>query len=200
MGCAVVVGGASRAERAAIERLFAERDRMFSRFQPGSELNRVNDAAGYTDARVATSSRRCSGSRSRPGARAAASSTRRFGAAARGGRLRPGLLAARRDGPPTSTAVTRSERQRLDRAHLGARAARDAARPQRRGQGTDRRRRARADLRRRLRLGRRRPGDPGRDRRRAAGRRNGAPRAGRARDQRHRPPPLGARRTRSSTT
>ncbi len=33
-------------ERAAIERLFGERERIFSRFQPGSELNRVNDAAG----------------------------------------------------------------------------------------------------------------------------------------------------------
>jgi thiamine biosynthesis lipoprotein len=46
MGCTVVVGGAGRSERAAIERLFAERERIFSRFRPGSELNRVNDAAG----------------------------------------------------------------------------------------------------------------------------------------------------------
>ena len=46
MGCAVVVAGASVSERAAIERLFTERDRIFSRFVPGSELNRVNDRAG----------------------------------------------------------------------------------------------------------------------------------------------------------
>jgi thiamine biosynthesis lipoprotein len=46
MGCTVVVGGASRSERAAIERLFAERERTFSRFRPESELNRVNEAAG----------------------------------------------------------------------------------------------------------------------------------------------------------
>jgi thiamine biosynthesis lipoprotein len=46
MGCTVVVGGASRSERAAIERLFEERDRSFSRFRPESELNRVNAAAG----------------------------------------------------------------------------------------------------------------------------------------------------------
>lgn len=46
MGCAVVVAGASALERAAIERLFTDRDRIFSRFVPGSELNRVNDRAG----------------------------------------------------------------------------------------------------------------------------------------------------------
>ena len=46
MGCMVCVAGASRAERAAVERLFVERDRVFSRFRPGSELNRVNDTAG----------------------------------------------------------------------------------------------------------------------------------------------------------
>lgn len=46
MGCAVVVGGASGAECSAIERLFAERERMFSRFRLDSELNRVNEAAG----------------------------------------------------------------------------------------------------------------------------------------------------------
>jgi thiamine biosynthesis lipoprotein len=46
MGCTVVVGGASRTELAAIERLFAERERIFSRFLPESELNRVNGAAG----------------------------------------------------------------------------------------------------------------------------------------------------------
>ena len=48
MGCTVVVGGASRLECAAIEQLFAERDRTFSRFRAGSELNRVNAAAGTT--------------------------------------------------------------------------------------------------------------------------------------------------------
>ena len=46
MGCDVVVGGATAAERRAIERLFADRDRMFSRFRPDSELNRVNRASG----------------------------------------------------------------------------------------------------------------------------------------------------------
>jgi thiamine biosynthesis lipoprotein len=48
MGCDVVVAGASVAERIAVEHLFAERDRTFSRFQPDSELNRVNAAAGNT--------------------------------------------------------------------------------------------------------------------------------------------------------
>jgi thiamine biosynthesis lipoprotein len=46
MGCEVVVAGASGPERAAIERLFAARDRAFSRFNPDSELNGVNAAAG----------------------------------------------------------------------------------------------------------------------------------------------------------
>jgi FAD:protein FMN transferase len=46
MGCEVVIAGASRCEKVAIERLFAERDRIFSRFLPESELNRVNAAAG----------------------------------------------------------------------------------------------------------------------------------------------------------
>jgi thiamine biosynthesis lipoprotein len=46
MGCDVVVGGAARAEQCAIERLFIDRDRTFSRFQPSSELNRVNAAHG----------------------------------------------------------------------------------------------------------------------------------------------------------
>jgi FAD:protein FMN transferase len=46
MGCDVVVAGASLSERAAIERLFDVRDRIFSRFHPDSELNRVNAAAG----------------------------------------------------------------------------------------------------------------------------------------------------------
>ena len=46
MGCDVVVSGACPSERRAIERLFHERDRVFSRFNPDSELNRVNAAAG----------------------------------------------------------------------------------------------------------------------------------------------------------
>ncbi|MFL6017267.1 MAG: FAD:protein FMN transferase [Gaiellaceae bacterium] len=46
MGCDVVVGGATTAERRGIERLFVDRDARFSRFRPDSELNRVNDAAG----------------------------------------------------------------------------------------------------------------------------------------------------------
>jgi thiamine biosynthesis lipoprotein len=46
MGCEVVVGGATPSELRAIEGLFAERDRVFSRFRPDSELNRVNCSAG----------------------------------------------------------------------------------------------------------------------------------------------------------
>jgi thiamine biosynthesis lipoprotein len=46
MGCDVVVSGGSRGARAAIERLFHERDAIFSRFRPDSELNRVNAAGG----------------------------------------------------------------------------------------------------------------------------------------------------------
>jgi thiamine biosynthesis lipoprotein len=46
MGCEVLVGGGTRTEHAAIERLFREREEVFSRFVPGSELNRVNDSAG----------------------------------------------------------------------------------------------------------------------------------------------------------
>jgi thiamine biosynthesis lipoprotein len=46
MGCDVVVGGARASERKAIERLFSERERIFSRFNPDSELNGVNAAAG----------------------------------------------------------------------------------------------------------------------------------------------------------
>src|SRR5439155_16488716 len=42
MGCTVIVEGATAAESSRIERLFAERDRIFSRVRPGSELNRVN--------------------------------------------------------------------------------------------------------------------------------------------------------------
>ncbi len=46
MGCTVVVGGASAPEQRAIERLFADRERLFSRFVAASELNLVNAAAG----------------------------------------------------------------------------------------------------------------------------------------------------------
>jgi len=46
MGMTVEVAGASDAELARIVSLFEERDRAFSRFRPGSELNRVNAAAG----------------------------------------------------------------------------------------------------------------------------------------------------------
>ena len=46
MGCEVVVAGATEEERREIERLFAERDLRFSRFVAGSELTRVNRAAG----------------------------------------------------------------------------------------------------------------------------------------------------------
>jgi len=46
MGCEIVVGGGSPADHAAVERLFSERDWIFSRFIPDSELNRVNDSAG----------------------------------------------------------------------------------------------------------------------------------------------------------
>ena len=46
MGCQVVVGGGTDDERLAIQALFAERESVFSRFLPGSELNRVNAAAG----------------------------------------------------------------------------------------------------------------------------------------------------------
>jgi FAD:protein FMN transferase len=46
MGCEVVVGGAVPDELEAVEELFAEWERTFSRFVPGSELNRVNASAG----------------------------------------------------------------------------------------------------------------------------------------------------------
>jgi thiamine biosynthesis lipoprotein len=45
MGCEIVVGGAAPSEVQAIEGLFAQRDRMFSRFRDDSELNRVNGTA-----------------------------------------------------------------------------------------------------------------------------------------------------------
>ena len=48
MGCDVVVEGASAGELARIRRLFEERDAVFSRFRPESELSRVNAAGGAT--------------------------------------------------------------------------------------------------------------------------------------------------------
>jgi thiamine biosynthesis lipoprotein len=44
MGCEIVVAGAWALEARAIEELFAERDRVFSRFRSDSELNAVNAA------------------------------------------------------------------------------------------------------------------------------------------------------------
>jgi thiamine biosynthesis lipoprotein len=44
MGCDVVVEGASAGELERVEALFEERDAVFSRFRPDSELNRVNAA------------------------------------------------------------------------------------------------------------------------------------------------------------
>ncbi|MGE5225932.1 MAG: FAD:protein FMN transferase [Planctomycetaceae bacterium] len=46
MGCDVVVGGGTSSEHRAIEDLFAEREQVFSRFRPDSELNRVNASSG----------------------------------------------------------------------------------------------------------------------------------------------------------
>lgn len=47
MGCDIVVGGANADEMAAVERLFAERERVFSRFRPDSELSRVNASSAH---------------------------------------------------------------------------------------------------------------------------------------------------------
>jgi thiamine biosynthesis lipoprotein len=46
MGCEVAVGGGTSREHRAIERLFSEREIIFSRFIAGSQLNRVNASAG----------------------------------------------------------------------------------------------------------------------------------------------------------
>jgi thiamine biosynthesis lipoprotein len=46
MGCEVVVAGATDAELARVRALFEERDAMFSRFRPASELNAVNNGRG----------------------------------------------------------------------------------------------------------------------------------------------------------
>jgi FAD:protein FMN transferase len=46
MGCEIVTAGAGRRAGAAIRRLFADRERTFSRFLPSSELASVNASAG----------------------------------------------------------------------------------------------------------------------------------------------------------
>ena len=46
MGCEIVVGGATPADLVAVQQLFERRNGIFSRFRAGSELNRVNAAAG----------------------------------------------------------------------------------------------------------------------------------------------------------
>jgi thiamine biosynthesis lipoprotein len=46
MGCEIVVAGASLRSVRRIEELFERRDRVFSRFRPDSEINRVNAACG----------------------------------------------------------------------------------------------------------------------------------------------------------
>jgi thiamine biosynthesis lipoprotein len=48
MGCEIVVDGATPAELARIQALFEERDAVFSRFRPESELSRANAAGGTT--------------------------------------------------------------------------------------------------------------------------------------------------------
>jgi thiamine biosynthesis lipoprotein len=46
MGCEVIVRGGRAAQQRDVERLLRVRDRTFSRFIAGSELNRVNEASG----------------------------------------------------------------------------------------------------------------------------------------------------------
>jgi FAD:protein FMN transferase len=46
MGCEIAVAGATDSELEAVRTLFDGRDRIFSRFRPGSELNRVNASDG----------------------------------------------------------------------------------------------------------------------------------------------------------
>jgi len=46
MGCDVVVAGATESELARIRALFEQRDEVFSRFRPASELNAVNGGRG----------------------------------------------------------------------------------------------------------------------------------------------------------
>jgi hypothetical protein len=86
MGCEIVVEGASARELARIRSLFEERDAVFSRFRPDSELNRVNAAGAERSSR--RSSRGWSKRRSGPARRPAASSTRPS-SRARGRGLRP---------------------------------------------------------------------------------------------------------------
>ena len=46
MGCEVIVEGATGDEIGRVRTLFVERDALFSRFRPDSELNEVNDGRG----------------------------------------------------------------------------------------------------------------------------------------------------------
>jgi FAD:protein FMN transferase len=46
MGCEVVVRGGGASQRTQVERLFRDREHVFSRFIAGSELNRVNETSG----------------------------------------------------------------------------------------------------------------------------------------------------------
>ena len=46
MGCDVLVEGASAGELERVQTLFEERDAVFSRFRPDSELNGLNAAGG----------------------------------------------------------------------------------------------------------------------------------------------------------
>ena len=48
----VIAGGAAVAHAAAIEALFAERERVFSRFRPHSELALVNATHRYSPTRA----------------------------------------------------------------------------------------------------------------------------------------------------
>ena len=102
MGCAIVVGGGGPREHAEIERLFADRERRFSRFLAASELNRVNARAGrptlvsgrFADAvRAALSAAQETGGLVDPSLGAAllaAGYTRDFGELRRGRRARGG--------------------------------------------------------------------------------------------------------------
>jgi hypothetical protein len=66
MGCEIVVAGAGTAQYEAIVRLFEARDARFSRFRPGSELNRVNAGAGRPVLVSADFARRCMASAPAP--------------------------------------------------------------------------------------------------------------------------------------
>ena len=190
MGCAVVVGGASASERAAIERLFAERDRIFSRFRPGasSTASTTRPARRRACRRVfaemlglALEARRESGGLVDPtfGAELEAAGYDRDFSLLEDDPAAPATRASageplRLDG--TSVLVPAGMRLDLNGVVKG-RTVDDALA---------------ADRRRRLRLGRRRPGRPG------ARSSVALPRGGtvrlvqrRARDERHRPPPLG---------